>query len=161
MTASLGGKTAAQLIKEKFDVAVGELKEQFSDYSGLRGQYGLSHITAEWIQTGEVREYDIGDFYFGTVLSPDTISVTLNDTTGFMSYNFGQLVATNITYEIIDGKFIMHCEDAVDLYNNGNAQKELELSIVEMDGKTCFVLEASNGYYNFKYFIAEQNGYGA
>jgi hypothetical protein len=63
--------------------------------------------------------------------------------------------------KIIDGKFIMHCEEAVDLYNNGNAQKDLELSITEIDGKTCFVLEASNGYYNFTYFIAEQNGYGA
>ena len=73
-----------------------------------------------------------------------------------MSYTFGPTVSTNITYSIEDDKFTMFCEEAVDLYNNGNFQNKLELSIETIAGKVYFVLKESNGVYNFSYYLTKQ-----
>ena len=47
----------------------------------------------------------------------------------------------------------MICEDAVDLFNNGNPQTRFELLIEELDGKVCFVLNASGVYDAFSYYV--------
>ena len=127
------------------------------DNHELNGTYELSHIVAEWIQTGKKMTYNLGDGYFGTELTSNTISFTANDGTGVMSYNFGQLVTRNVTYEAIDGKFTMICEEAVDLFNNGDLRNRLEFSIEEIDGKAYYVLNASNGFYNFSYYVVKSD----
>lgn len=122
----------------------------------INGTYGLSHIVAELISNGTTETYHVGDHFFGMLLSSNTITTVLNNGAGTLSYAFETTVATNITYEIEEDKFIMVCEDAVDLYNNGNPQSRYELLIEEIDGEIYFVLKASNGYYNFSYYVTKQ-----
>jgi hypothetical protein len=122
----------------------------------LNGKYGLNHIVVENIASGDKAVYNVGDTYYGMLLSANTISVMLNNGTGSMSYVFERSVTTNITYELIDNKFIMNCGDAVDLFNDGNPQHRYELSIEEINDKMCFVLTASNGYSIFSYYVIEQ-----
>ena len=128
-------------------------KDEPVEADELNGEYGLSHIVVTNISNGQVRTYREGDSYYGMLLSFQTISVTLNNGTGTMSYSFERTVTTNITYEKIDNKFIMICEDAVDLFNNGNPQTRFELLIEELDGKVCFVLTASGVYDVFSYYV--------
>ncbi|MBQ8371603.1 MAG: leucine-rich repeat domain-containing protein [Clostridia bacterium] len=124
----------------------------------INGTYGLSHIVARQISDGTEETYRVGDRFFGgMILSSDTISVELNNGRGRLSYTFESTVTTNITYEITEDKFIMVCEDAVDLFNDGNPQSRYELSIEEIDGDKYFVLNASNEYYNFSYYVVKQN----
>lgn len=122
----------------------------------LNGKYGLHHIVVENISSGVKTTYQLGELYYGMLLSSDTISVTLNNGTGIMSYVFEQSVTTNINYEVQDDLFIMNCENAVDLFNNGNPQYRYELSIEEIDGKVCFVLTAINVYSGFSYYVIAQ-----
>ena len=81
----------------------------------LNGEYGLHHIVVERISSGEKNTYNVGDTYLGLVMSNSTISVELNNGSGTMTYDFGSVISTNITYEIVDDKFIMICDDAVDI----------------------------------------------
>lgn len=124
--------------------------------SALNGAYTLHHIVVESISGGNKKTYNLGDDYYGMQLRPQSISVSLNNGCGVMSYSFEQSVSTNITYEVVDDKFIMNCEDAVDLFNNGNPQHRFELSIEEIYGKICFVLTASAAYSVFSYYVIEQ-----
>ena len=118
-----------------------------TDYSELNGSYRLSHI-----MVGD-SIYKLGDDFFGMTLYPERICTELNDGVGTMSFDFGNFFVTNITYYVEDNNFVMVCEDEVDLYNDGNKQKELEMSMEEIDGTTYFVLVASNGYNEFSYYI--------
>lgn len=118
-----------------------------TDNNELNGSYRLSHI-----KVGD-SIYNLGDSFFGMTLYPERICTELNDGVGTMSFDFGNYFSTNVSCYIEDNIFVMVCEDEVDLYNNGNKQKELEMSIEEIDDKTYFVLEASNGYYKFSYYI--------
>ena len=122
----------------------------------LNGKYGLSHIVIEDIYNSTENICYTGDSFFGMILSPDTISVTLNNGTGVLSYTFESTVTTNITYEIVDDKFIMHCEDAIDLHNDGNPKDVYELFIEEIDGVTYFVLKSQNGNYKFSYCVVKR-----
>ncbi len=123
----------------------------------MNGTYGLSHIVAESISNGTENTYRVGEYFFGMLLSSNTITPVLNNGTGTLSYTFGSTVSTNITYEVVDDKFIMVCEDAVDLFNDGNPQSRYELLIEEIDGETYFILKASNGVYNFSYYVVKQD----
>ena len=118
-----------------------------TNYNEFNGSYRLSHIVVNELT------YNLGDNFFGMTLYPERINCELNNGVGMMSFDFGNYFFTNITYHVKGDKFIMICEDEVDLYNNGNKQKELEMSMEEIDGKTYFVLAASNGYYDFSYYI--------
>lgn len=138
------------------DTGIQGEEEEKTSIDEMNGVYGLYRIVVENISSGEKDVYNVGDNYYGMMLSTDTISVTLNNGTGVMSYVFESTVTTNITYEVIDDKFIMICEDAVDLFNDGNAQHRYELLIEEHDGKICFVLNASSKYSNFSYYVIEQ-----
>ena len=122
----------------------------------LNGEYGLNPIVVENISSGVKATYNVGETYNGMLLTSDTISVVLNNGSGTMSYSFERSVTTNITYEVIDDKFIMICEDAVDLFNDGNPQNRYELLMEEIDGKMCFVLTASNIYSIFSYYVIAQ-----
>ncbi len=123
----------------------------------MNGTYGLSHIVAELISDGTETTYLVGEYFFGMLLSTNTITPVLNNGTGTLSYTFERTVTTNITYEIVEDKFIMICEDAVDLFNDGNPQSRYELLIEEIEGETYFVLRASNGFYNFSYYVVKQD----
>ena len=118
----------------------------------FNGSYALSYIVAEsW--TGAITTYSLGDDFFGLTLSRDAITAEISDGTGVMSYNFGNSVAsTNITYTVLGSLFIMNCETAVDLFADGNLQSKFPLTVVQ-DGETYLVLEASNGYFNFSYYV--------
>ena len=144
----------------RFDVDLDDDHDEKEDHEKeddeLNGKYGLNHIVVENISSGSKKTYNVGDTYYGMLLSSDTISVTLNNGSGSMSYAFERSVTTDITYEVIDDKFIMLCEDAVDLFNNGNPQHRYELSIEQIDDKVCFVLTASNVYSIFSYYVIEQ-----
>ena len=122
----------------------------------LNGSYRLSHIVAERISSGATETYRVGDNFFGTVLSGDTIKVEMFNGTGYLSYTFEETVSTHITYEAEGDTLVMICEDAIDLYNNGNAQSKYVLLKEEVGGETYFVLEASNGIYHFSYYVAER-----
>jgi hypothetical protein len=123
----------------------------------MNGIYGLSHIIVESITHGTKTTYQVGEYYFGMLLSTNMITTKLNNGTGTLSYTFERTVTTNITYEVEDGKVILNCEDAVDLYNDGNLQNRYELLIEEIEGEIYFVLKASNGVYNFSYYVVKQN----
>ena len=119
----------------------------------LNGEYGLSHIVVKNISNGSIRTYRVGDSYYGMLLSFQTIGVNLYNGAGVMSYAFERTVTTNITYEKIDNRFIMICEDPVDVLNTGNPQTRYELAIEELDGKVCFVLTATGVYDIFSYYV--------
>ena len=141
---------------DKNDTGTQDEDDKDASIDEMNGIYGLYRIVKENISSGEKDVYNVGDNYYGMLLSTNTISVTLNNGTGVMSYAFESSVTTNITYEVIDDKFIMICEDAVDLFNDGNPQYRYELLIEEHDGKICFVLNASNKYSNFSYYVIKQ-----
>ena len=69
-----------------------------------------------------------------TVLSGDTIKVEMFNGTGYLSYTFEETVSTHITYEAKGDTLVMICEDAIDLYNNGNAQSGYILLKEEVGG---------------------------
>ncbi len=119
----------------------------------LNGEYGLHHIVVERVLTGEKNTYNIGDTYLGLVMSNSTISVALNNGSGTMTYDFGSVITTNITYEVVDGKFIMTCEDAVDILY-GYPEHRYEMTIDEIDGKVCFVLTVSSANSIYTYYVA-------
>ena len=123
---------------------------------GFDGKYGLNHIVVENISSGEEKIYNLGDSYYGMLLTADRISVELKDGCGVMSYSFEESVTTDITYQVIDEIVFMECEDAVDIFNNGNPQYVYELFIEEIDGKTCLVLTAVNTYSIFSYYVIAQ-----
>ena len=149
-------KTAYTFTKKTNNGDVGSEDKTEEETDALNGEYGLHHIIVENITSGDKAMYNVGDSYYGMLLSPDTISVMLNNGSGTMSYSFERSVTTNITYEVIDDKFIMICEDAVDLFNNGNPQNRYELLMEEIDGKMCFVLTASSIYSIFSYYVIAQ-----
>ena len=143
-------------IKKSENAGGVEDKTDKDETDELNGEYGLHHIIVENITSGDKRMYNVGDTYYGMLLSADTIHVVLNNRSGVMSYTFESSVTTNIIYDIVDGKFIMTCDDAVDLFNDGNLQYRYEMIIEEIDNKVCFVLTASNGYSIFSYYVIEQ-----
>ena len=120
------------------------------------GEYGLHHIVVENISNGQKETYQLGEYYYGMLLSSNTISVTISQGAGVMSYVFEQSITTDITYEVQGDKFIMTCQDAVDLFNDGNPQYRYELSIEEIDNKICFVLTATGKYNIFSYYVIAQ-----
>lgn len=122
-------------------------------YPQYNGSYVLSHITTESISSGMVNTYQLGMFYFGTVLSKDNISVEINNGTGYLSFNFGEVINHEISYNVFDNTITLYCEEGIDLFGKGNFQNELEILIETVEENTCFVLQASNGTYNFSYYI--------
>ena len=120
--------------------------------SDFNGSYELSHVVVINLDKTKTT-YNIGDNFYGMTLTSNMIQAQVKDGTGVMSYNFGQANAiTNITYTIEKDKFIMLCEEAVDVYLNGNPQNRFELSIVQ-DGETYLVLTSDN----FSYFVKKTN----
>jgi hypothetical protein len=119
----------------------------------LNGEYGLHHIVVEKMSSGEKSTYNIGDTYLGLVMSSSTISIVLNNGSGTMTYDFGSVISTNITYEVVDDKFIMTCEDAVDILY-GYPEHRYEVDIDEIDGNVCFVLTVSSAYSVYTYYVA-------
>ena len=124
--------------------------------NAFNGKYELNHIVVENISSGEEKIYNLGDSYYGMLLTADRISVELKEGYGVMSYSFEESVTTDITYQIVDETFFMVCEEAVDIFNDGNSQYVYELLIDEVDGKTCLVLTAVNQYSIFSYYVIAQ-----
>lgn len=118
----------------------------------LNGEYGFHHIVVEKILSGEKSTYNIGDTYLGLVMSNSTISVILNNGSGTLTYDFGSVITTNITYEVVNDKFIMTCENPVDILY-GHPENRYEMVIDEIDDKVCFVLTVSSAYSIYTYYV--------
>ena len=70
-----------------------------------------------------------------------------------MSFNFGEEITNDITYDVFVDKMILYCEAGIDLFGKGNYQNKFDILIETTDGNTYFVLQASNGTYNFSYYL--------
>lgn len=142
--------TLEAVTEDKVYCAVYEKKYLHLEYNG---SYVLSHITTESISSGVKRTYNLGDFYFGLRLVKENIVANINNGTGEMSFNFGEEITNDITYDVFVDKMILYCEAGIDLFGKGNYQNKFDILIETTDGNTYFVLQASNGTYNFSYYL--------
>lgn len=117
------------------------------------GSYVLSHITTERISTGVKETYKLGNIYFGVRLVEENIEAQISSGIGNMSFNFGEKYEHSITYKVFEEKIVMYCEEGIDLFGKGNYQKEFDILIEVVDDNTYFILQASNGTYNFSYYL--------
>jgi len=124
------------------------------------GGYALHHIDVKPISGGQTATYNLGDFFFGTVLSKYTIHANISIGTGsdYISYNFGNGVHVSCNFAILDDSTaVAYLDGEVDLFNNGNSTDILYFDIVEIDGQTCFVLNATYGQNNYAYYVVKSS----
>jgi hypothetical protein len=125
-------------------------------HSEYNGSYVLKQIITEKISSGDKTTYKLGDFYFGVRLVKENIEAEIASGVGNMSFNFDKKVSNNITYDVFEDKIVMYCEEGIDLFGKGNYQYEFDILIERVDENTYFVLQASNGYYNFSYYLVAE-----
>ena len=109
--------------------------------SDLNGTYALCYVVSN------SRTYNIGDVFAGMTLSDSMIQAELHEGTGKLTINFSSLETTNITCTMEYDKFIMICENAINI--TGQPSSVYQLSIVR-DGSIFLVLEVAGTYYYVK-----------
>ena len=122
------------------------------------GEYVLYRIDRELISGGDTTTYNLGDYYFGTVLSEHTIYAEINNGTGndYIGYNFGNEVYVTCNFVILDDNTaVAYLDNAVDLFENGNATDVFYFDIVKINGQPCFVLNATLGNHNYAYYVVK------
>ena len=143
---------------EFYDYGTTQINDHVSKKSEYIGEYVLHHIDRELVSGGETTTYNLGEYYFGTVLSEQTIRAGINNGTvsDYISYDFGNEVLVNCNFVILDNNTaVAHLDSAVDLFNNGNATDVFYFDIVEIDGQPCFVLNATLGNHNYSYYVVK------
>ena len=128
-----------------------------NDLAKYNGTYVLSYIEAELISSGKKDKYELGDYYFGTTLSKNTIKSIIKNGKGTISYNFGNDVSVECEYRFEGNKMIAKLSSPVDLYGQGDLLSTLEFEIINIGGSKGFILHASNGYYNFSYHVMQES----
>ncbi len=126
--------------------------------SAYVGEYGLHHIDKGPINGDQATTYNLADSYFGTVLSEYTIRAKINNGAGndYISYNFGYEVYVNCNFVILDDyTAVAYLDNAVDLFNNGNATDVFYFDIVKNNGQPCFVLRATLGQSSYAYYVVK------
>jgi hypothetical protein len=126
------------------------------------GNYGLHHIERGPISGGQATTYNLGDYYFGTVLSEYTIQAYIREGTGndCISYYFSDDNAVYVSCHFVildDSLAVAYLDTAVDLFNNGNATDVFYFDIVDIDGQPCFVLRATLGQSNYAYYVVKSS----
>ena len=124
------------------------------------GEYVLHHIDKQPISGTQATTYNLGDYYFGTVLNQYTISAHITNGTGndYIRYNFGYEVYVNCNFVILDNSTaIAYLDSEVDLFNSGNPTDIFYFDIVEIDGQICFVLKATYGQSNYAYYVVKSS----
>ena len=122
------------------------------------GEYVLYRIDKEPVNGGDTTTYNLGDYYFGRVLSEHTVYAEINNGTGndYIGYNFGNEVYVTCNFIILDDNTaVAYLDNAVDLFENGNATDVLYFDIVEINGQPCFVLNATLGNHNYAYYVVK------
>ena len=130
------------------------------DKSAYIGEYVLHHIDRELITGGDATTYNLGEYYFGTVLSEQTIRAGINNGTGndYIGYNFGNEVYVTCNFVILDNNTaVAYLDNDVDLFENGNATDVFYFDIVQVNGQPCFVLNATLGNHNYAYYVVKAN----
>ena len=128
--------------------------------SAYIGEYVLHHIERCPIGTDQVTTHNLGENYFGTVLSEDTIRAQIGNGTGndSISYYFGETVYVTCTFLILDNNTaVAYLDREVDLFNNGNATNVFYFDIVTIDGQPCFILKATLGQTNYAYYVVRRS----
>lgn len=118
----------------------------------------MNRIETQSVNDGDVKSYNLGDYYFGTTLSTSTIQATIGNGVGndSISYNFGAPVSTTCNFVILDETTaVAYLDNKVDLFNDGNATNVLCFDIVEVGGQACFVLRATYYGTNYAYYVAK------
>ena len=142
------------------DYGTTQINEPTSKKSECIGEYVLHHIERELISGGDATTYNLGDYYFGTVLSEQTIRAKINNGTGndYISYDFGNEVYVTCNFVILDDDTaVAYLDNAVDLFENGNATNVFYFDIVQINGQPCFVLNATLVNHNYAYYVVKAN----
>ena len=64
----------------------------------------------------------------------------------------------NCNFVILDdNRAVAYLDNAVDLFENGNATDVFYFDIVEIDGQPCFVLHATLGNHDYAYYVVRVN----
>ena len=125
------------------------------------GEYVFHHINRK-LSNGQLQNYNVGDYYFGTTLSEYTIYASIGNGSGndYISYDFGSPVSVTCDFEILDEhRAVAHLDGTVDLFNDGNTADKLYFDITEIDGQLCFILKATHVQTEYEYYVRKTESY--
>ena len=122
-------------------------------HSEYNGSYVLSHIITESITSGNKITYNIGDRYFGVILTQNFITAEINNGAGQMTFTNKETKSHDFTYIVLKDKIVINCEEGIDLFGKGDKLTKLDILLEQVGENKYFVLNASNGVYNFSYYL--------